>query len=94
MSSKFQSQVGDAHPFDRAADGVVEQHDCDMVARLGAGFAEDRRAEQAIKLRAFRETLKTAMLADAHWRPGHQRRTARALHCQIKACDCGAATRA
>ena len=43
-----------------------------------------RRAEHATKLTAFHETLKTALLADAH-RPRHERRTARALHQQIKA---------
>ena len=43
-----------------------------------------RRSEQATKLAGFHETLKTALLADAH-RPRHERRTARALHQQIKA---------
>ena len=43
-----------------------------------------RRAEQATKLTAFHETLRTALEADAH-RPQHERRTARALHQQIKA---------
>ena len=43
-----------------------------------------RRVEQTTKLAGFHETLKTALLADAH-RPRHERRTARALHQQIKA---------
>ena len=42
-----------------------------------------RRGEQPGKLTAHQETLKLALVADAH-RPRHERRTARALHAQIK----------
>ena len=43
-----------------------------------------RRAERPTKLRAFHETLKTALEADAY-RPKHERRTSRALFDDIKA---------
>jgi len=43
-----------------------------------------RRGEQPKKLSAFHEALVQALKADSH-RPRHERRTARALHVQIKA---------
>jgi len=43
-----------------------------------------RRSEAAGKLTPFHEALKLALKVDAH-RPRHERRTARALHAQIKA---------
>jgi hypothetical protein len=43
-----------------------------------------RRSEAPGKLTAHHETLKLALKADAH-RPRHERRTARALHAQIRA---------
>jgi transposase len=43
-----------------------------------------RRGEQSTKLAAFHETLRTALVADSH-RPKNERRTARALHAEIKA---------
>jgi transposase len=42
-----------------------------------------RREARPNKLSAFEETLKQALTADAR-RPKHERRTARALHAQIK----------
>ena len=42
-----------------------------------------RRSEVPGKLTAFHEVLKLALKADAH-RPRHERRTARALHAQIR----------
>ena len=51
-------------------------------------MAEDqpryRRSARPGKLSAFHESLKLALKADAH-RPRHERRTARALHAQIRA---------
>jgi transposase len=43
-----------------------------------------RRSEDAGKLTPFHEAIKQALKVDAH-RPRHERRTARALHAQIKA---------
>ncbi len=43
-----------------------------------------RRGDRPGKLSAFHEALKLALKADAH-RPRHERRTARALHVQIRA---------
>ena len=43
-----------------------------------------RRAEQPGKLTAFHDAIKLALKADAH-RPRHERRTARALHTEIRA---------
>src|SRR5471030_2802175 len=43
-----------------------------------------RRGEQSTKLTAFHETLRMALTADSH-RPKSERRTARALHAEIKA---------
>ncbi len=43
-----------------------------------------RRGDRPGKLSAFHEALKLALKADAH-RPRHERRTARALHAQIRA---------
>jgi transposase len=54
---------------------------------LKAAVAEDpryRRCEAPGKLTPFHESLKQALKVDAH-RPRHERRTARALHAQIKA---------
>ena len=42
------------------------------------------RSEQPNKLTAFHEAIKLALKADAH-RPKHERRTARALFCEVKA---------
>ena len=42
-----------------------------------------RRSDRPGKLSAFHEALKLALKADAH-RPRHERRTARALHTQIR----------
>jgi len=49
-----------------------------------AGEPKYRRGEPPRKLSAFHEVLVQALKADAH-RPRHERRTARALHAQIKA---------
>lgn len=49
-----------------------------------AGEPKYRRAEQPKKLSAFQKALVQALKADSH-RPRHERRTARALHAQIKA---------
>ena len=49
-----------------------------------AGEPKYRRAEQPKKLSAFHEALVQALKTDSH-RPRHERRTARALHAQIKA---------
>jgi transposase len=48
------------------------------------GEPKYRRAEQPKKLSAFHEALVQALKTDSH-RPRHERRTARALHAQIKA---------
>ena len=49
-----------------------------------AGGPKYRRGEQPKKLTAFHEALVQALKTDSH-RPRHERRTARALHVQIKA---------
>jgi len=49
-----------------------------------AGEPKCRRGEQPKKLSAFHEALVQALKTDSH-RPRHERRTARALHAQIKA---------
>ena len=49
-----------------------------------AGGPKYRRGEQPKKLTAFHEALVPALQTDSH-RPRHERRTARALHVQIKA---------
>ena len=53
-----------------------------LKARL-EGEPRYRRSERPGKLSAFHEALKLALKADAH-RPRHERRTARALHAQIR----------
>lgn len=47
------------------------------------GEPKCRRSEQPGKLTAFHDVLTQALKADAH-RPKHERRTARALYCELE----------
>ena len=62
---------------DCAHDGVVEEHDFQVASCALEGAPKYQRAPQDTKLGAFRETLRTALVADSH-RARHERRTARA----------------
>lgn len=69
---------------DSAHDGVVAPHGAKWLRTPVAEAPKYRREARPDKLNALEVVLKQALTADAR-RPKHERRTARALHAQIKA---------